>query len=170
LVLARRLSELIVLAIGGVTETIDVTGGSRIEARGSGFETRFGDDYMRAIPGRALQPLRLHQGGARHFANVGIQRHQQQRHRPSARRERERLSARRDELHLPVQPAARWPNRAAMSFRKCRCNLVGASAEFGNIQGAVVNVLYPQGGEPGFSRDLSYYGQPVRLTAQTDRS
>jgi len=42
----------VVLRIAGLTETIDVAGGSRIEARSSGFETRFGADYIKAIPGR----------------------------------------------------------------------------------------------------------------------
>ena len=35
---------------------------------------------------------------------------------------------------------------------------IGASAEFGNMQGAVVNVLTRQGGER-FQFDTSYYGQ-----------
>jgi hypothetical protein len=46
------IERVLVLAIGGVAEAIDVPGGSRIEARGSGFETRFGADYIKTIPGR----------------------------------------------------------------------------------------------------------------------
>src|SRR4029434_2857999 len=42
----------VVLRIAGLTEAIEVAGGSRIEARSSGFETRFGADYIKAIPGR----------------------------------------------------------------------------------------------------------------------
>src|SRR4029453_4599897 len=42
----------VVLTVAAVTEAIEVAGGSRIEARGSGFETRFAADYIKAIPGR----------------------------------------------------------------------------------------------------------------------
>src|SRR5262245_58680010 len=42
---------------------------------------------------------------------------------------------------------------------------VGASAEFGNIQGAVFNVVTRQGGNR-FAYDASYYGQDSSLTSQ----
>ena len=42
---------------------------------------------------------------------------------------------------------------------------VGASAEFGNIQGAVFNVVTRQGSDR-FVYDASYYGQPSGLTSQ----
>src|SRR6185436_14655618 len=42
---------------------------------------------------------------------------------------------------------------------------VGASAEFGNVQGAVINVVTRQGGER-FLYDASYYGQASGLTSQ----
>src|ERR1043166_6302295 len=42
---------------------------------------------------------------------------------------------------------------------------VGASAEFGNVQGAVFNVVTKQGGDV-FSPDFSYYGQTAGLTSQ----
>ena len=42
---------------------------------------------------------------------------------------------------------------------------VGASAEYGNIQGAVFNVVTRQGGNR-FSYDASYYGQTSGLTSQ----
>jgi len=42
---------------------------------------------------------------------------------------------------------------------------VGASAEFGGVQGAVINVVTRQGSEK-FLYDGSYYGQPAGLTAQ----
>src|SRR5262245_45788854 len=42
-----------VLKLAGIAESIVVQGsGSRIEARGSGFETRFGEDYLRSVPTR----------------------------------------------------------------------------------------------------------------------
>ena len=42
---------------------------------------------------------------------------------------------------------------------------VGASAEFGNVQGAVINVVTRQGSER-FLYDASYYGQTAGLTSQ----
>ena len=42
---------------------------------------------------------------------------------------------------------------------------VGASAEFGNMQGAVINVVTRQGSER-FLFDASYYGQTAGLTSQ----
>ena len=45
---------------------------------------------------------------------------------------------------------------------------VGASAEFGNVQGAVINVITRQGSER-FLYDASYYGQTAGLTSQPVR-
>ena len=45
---------------------------------------------------------------------------------------------------------------------------VGASAEFGSMQGAVINVITRQGSER-FLYDGSYYGQPAGLTSQPVR-
>ena len=46
---------------------------------------------------------------------------------------------------------------------------VGASAEYGNVQGAVINVVTRQGSDR-FLSDASYYGQPSGLTSQPDSS
>ena len=47
------LERTVVLKLEGIAESIVVEGsGSRIEARGSGFETRVGPEYLRAIPAR----------------------------------------------------------------------------------------------------------------------
>lgn len=45
---------------------------------------------------------------------------------------------------------------------------MGASAEFGNMQGAVINVVTKQGSER-FLYDASYYAQPSGLTSQSVR-
>ena len=48
------------LKLGGIAESIVVQGsGSRIEARGSGFETRFGPEYLRTIPTRRFSMFDL---------------------------------------------------------------------------------------------------------------
>ena len=46
---------------------------------------------------------------------------------------------------------------------------VGASAEYGNFQGAVVNVVTKQGSNR-FLYDASYFGQPAGLTSQPLRA
>ena len=50
-------------------------------------------------------------------------------------------------------------------IHEVQVSAVGASAEFGNMQGAVINVVTKQGGER-FLYDGSYYGQPSALTSQ----
>ena len=50
-------------------------------------------------------------------------------------------------------------------IQEVQVQAVGASAEFGNLQGAVINVVTKQGGER-FSYDASYYGQASALTSQ----
>src|SRR4029079_14492305 len=42
---------------------------------------------------------------------------------------------------------------------------IGASAEYGNVQGAVINVITRQGSEE-LAHDSSYYGQPADMTSQ----
>src|SRR4029453_17510919 len=47
------LERTVVLSLSGIAESIVVqAAGSRVEARSSGFETRFDQDYIRSIPGR----------------------------------------------------------------------------------------------------------------------
>ena len=46
------LERTVALSLAGIAADVEVQGGSRIDARNSGVETRFGTDYMRAMPGR----------------------------------------------------------------------------------------------------------------------
>jgi len=50
-------------------------------------------------------------------------------------------------------------------IQEVQIQAVGASAEFGNVQGAVINVITRQGGER-FAYDAAYYGQTSALTSQ----
>jgi hypothetical protein len=154
----------IVLAIGGVAETIDVTGGSRIEARGSGFETRFGADYIKTIPGRryslfdfikvapGISPTSASSGTNNSVTAFG--------------------SGVNENIFLldgtnftcPCSGGA-VAEPGSDVIQEVQVQSVGASAEFGNMQGAVFNVITKQGGNQ-FQPDLSYYGQPSSLTAQ----
>src|SRR5262249_20573816 len=50
---SATLERTVVLNVAGVAESIVIEGsGSRIEARSDGFETRFGQEYLRTIPTR----------------------------------------------------------------------------------------------------------------------
>jgi hypothetical protein len=54
------IERIVVLRVAGTAESIVVQeSGSRIEARGSGFETRFGPEYLRAIPTRRFSMFDL---------------------------------------------------------------------------------------------------------------
>ncbi len=158
------IERVIVLTIGGVTETIDVTGGSRIEARSSGFETRFGADYIKAIPGRryslfdfikvapGIAPTSASSGTNNSVTAFG-----------SGVNENAFLLDGTN-FTCPCSGGA-VAEPGSDVIQEVQVQTVGASAEFGNIQGAVFNVLTRQGSNQ-FQPDLSYYGQPSGLTAQ----
>ena len=145
---------------------IDRGRGSRLADRSA--KQRIRDPLRRRRPPRdphpAVQHVRFHQGCARRFAHLAVERHGHHRVRVRLRRQREPVSHRRHELHLPVQ--RRRSRRAGVDFiQEIQIQSVGASAEFGNIQGAVFNVVTRQGSNR-FLFDASYYGQPSGLTSQ----
>ena len=154
-----------VLKLAGVAESITVEGsGSRIEARGSGFETRFGPEYLRAIPTRrfsmfdairaapGVSPTSPSSGTVNTVSAFG--------------------SGGNENLFLIDGTNFTCPcagvSRAEPSvdvIQEIQVQSVGVSAEFGNIQGTVFNVLTRQGGDR-FQYDASYYGQTSGLTSQ----
>ncbi|HEV3214334.1 MAG TPA: TonB-dependent receptor [Vicinamibacterales bacterium] len=154
-----------VLKLAGVAESITVEGsGSRIEARGSGFETRFGPEYLRAIPTRrfsmfdairaapGVSPTSPSSGTVNTVSAFG--------------------SGGNENLFLIDGTNFTCPcagvSRAEPSvdvIQEIQVQSVGVSAEFGNIQGTVFNVLTRQGGDR-FQYDASYFGQPSALTSQ----
>jgi hypothetical protein len=154
-----------VLKLAGVAESITVEGsGSRIEARGSGFETRFGPEYLRAIPTRrfsmfdairaspGVSPTSPSSGTVNTVSAFG--------------------SGANENLFLIDGTNFTCPcagvSRAEPSvdvIQEIQVQSVGVSAEFGNIQGTVFNVLTKQGGDR-FQYDASYFGQTSGLTSQ----
>ncbi|HEY9463064.1 MAG TPA: TonB-dependent receptor [Vicinamibacterales bacterium] len=158
------IERVLVLAIGGVAEAIDVPGGSRIEARGSGFETRFGADYIKTIPGRryslfdfikvapGISPTSASSGTNNSVTAFG-----------SGVNENAFLLDGTN-FTCPCSGGA-VAEPGSDVIQEVQVQSVGASAEFGNIQGAVFNVVTRQGSNQ-FQPDLSYYGQPSALTAQ----
>jgi Carboxypeptidase regulatory-like domain len=154
----------VVLAVAGVTETIEIEGGSRIEARGSGFETRFSADYIRTIPGRryslfdfikaapGVSPTSPTSGTSNSVSVLG-----------SGVNENAFLLDGTNFTCPCSGGAVAEPGTDVI--QEVQVQTVGASAEFGNIQGAVFNVVTRQGGN-ALQYDASYYWKGAGLTSQ----
>ncbi len=154
-----------ILHPAGRQESIVVEGaGSRMEARDPGFATRFGPQDIRAIPVRrfsmfdfiraapgisATSPGSATTNGVSAFG--------------SGTNENTFLI---DGTNFTCPCSGEARAEPGMDFiQEVQVQSVGASAEFGNLQGAVVNVITRQGGEQ-FVYDAAYYGQTAGLTSQ----
>jgi carboxypeptidase family protein len=162
---SATLERTVVLKVAGVAESIVVEGaGSRIEARGSGLETRFGQDYIRAIPGRrysmfdfikaapgvsATSPAAGTSNGVSAFGGGTNE---------------NAFLLDGTNFTCPCSGGA-VAEPGIDVIQEVQVQSVGASAEFGNIQGAVFNVVTKQGSNV-FAYDASYFGQPSGLTSQ----
>jgi hypothetical protein len=154
-----------VLGLTGVEESVIVQGeGSRIEARGSGFETRFGPEDLEGIPARrfsmfdfiraapGVSPTSPSSASTNSLSAFGS-------------------GANENAFHIdgtnftcPCSGEAR--SEPGVDFiHEVQVQSVGASAEFGNMQGAVVNVITRQGSDR-VAYDASYYWQTSGLTSQ----
>jgi hypothetical protein len=154
----------VVLRVAGVAVAVDVEAGSRIEARGSGFETRFGTDYIRNIPGRrfslfdlvkvapGVSPTSVGNSTSNTVSTLG-----------SGVNENAFLLDGTNYTCPCSGGAVAEPGIDVI--QEVQVQTVGASAEFGNIQGAVFNVVTRQGGND-VRYDASYYWQGAGLTAQ----
>ena len=159
-----------VLSVAGVAESITVQGaGSRIEARSSGFETRVGPEYLRTIPtGRfsmfdfirsapGISPTSPATATTTSVSTTSVSAF------GSSVNENQFLIDGTN-FTCPCSGVAR--SEPGVDFiQDVQIQSVGASAEFGNMQGAVINVITRQGSDrPQF--DASYYGQAAGLTSQ----
>jgi hypothetical protein len=154
-----------VLNVAGINESLVVEGaGSRIEARGSGFETRFGPedlktipvrrfsmfDFIRAAPG--VSPTSPGSVSTNSISAFG-----------SGTNENTFLI---DGTNFTCPCSGEARSEPGVDFiQEVQVQSVGASAEFGNMQGAVINVVTRQGSDR-FLYDASYYGQAAGLTSQ----
>ena len=159
-----------VLQLAGVAESVAVEGlGSRIEARGSGFGTRFGPDDIRTIPTRrtsmfdfiraapGVSPTSPGSGTSANGTSTTVSAF------GSGTNENQFLFDGTN-VTCPCNGVAR--SEPGIEFiQEVQVQSVGASAEFGNVQGAVVNVITRQGGERFFG-DASSYGQTGAMTSQ----
>jgi hypothetical protein len=162
---SATLERTVVLKLEGVAESIVVEGsGSRIDARGTGFETRFGPEYLRTIPARRFSmfdAIRAAPGMSSTSPSSG-----------TVTTVSAFGSGGNENLFLIdgtnfTSPCA-GVSRAEPSvdvIQEVQVQSVGVSPEFGNIQGAVFNVVTKRGGDR-FQYDASYYGQTSALTSQ----
>lgn len=153
----------VVLSLAAIDAAVEVQGGSRIDARNSGVETRFGADYIRAIPGRryslfdfvkaapGISPTSPSSGTSNSVSAFG-----------SGVNENAFLLDGTNFTCPCSGGAVAEPGTDVI--QEVQVQSVGASAEFGNIQGAVFNVVTRQGGNR-YQFDTSYYVQVDGLTA-----
>ncbi len=158
------IERVVVLAVAGVALAVEVEGGSRVEARGSGFETRFGSDYIQDIPGRryslfdlvkvapGVSPTSVGNGTSNTVSALG-----------SGVNENAFLL---DGTNFTCPCSGGAVAEPGIDvIQEVQVQTVGASAEFGNIQGAVFNVVTKQGSN-AFQYDASYCWQSAGLTGQ----
>src|SRR5262245_38187086 len=157
-----------VLKLAGLAESVVVEGaGSRIEARDPGFGTRFGPQDLNAIPTRrasmfdciraapGVSPTSPGSTSATTVSAFG-----------SGTNENQFLIDGTN-FTCPCNGIARA--EPGIDFiQEVQVQSVGASAEFGNVQGAVINVILRQGSNR-FLSDAAYYSQTAGLTGEPVR-
>lgn len=154
----------VVLQLAGVSEAVTVEADADINSRSSGFETRFGPDYIRTIPSRrfsmfdlirsapGVSPTSPGSGTVNTVSVFG-----------SAVNENTFLIDGTN-FTCPCQGVSRSEPIVDV-IQELHVQSMGASVEYGNLQGAVFNVITKQGGaRPAI--ETSYYAQPSALTAQ----
>jgi hypothetical protein len=158
------LSRTVELSIAGVSDSIVVEGaGSRIEARGSGVETRIDSEYLATIPSRRysmFDAIRTAPGVSATSPSGG-----------SINTVSAFGSGGNENLFLIDGTNFTCPcagvSRAEPSIdviQEVQVQSVGISVEYGNIQGAVFNVITRQGSNR-FQGDASSYWQTSGLTS-----
>ena len=163
--LNTTLERTVSLSLAALSASVVVEGaGSRIEARDPGFATRFGSethgtiptrrvsmfDEIRAAPGiSATSPSSAVTTTISAFGS-GVNENQ--------------FLFDGTNFTCPCNGVAR--SEPGVDFiQEVHVQSAGASAEFGNVQGAVINVVTRQGGAQ-MLYDASYYGQISALTSQ----
>jgi hypothetical protein len=154
----------VVLHPAGVAESVNVDASAGLNSRTTGLETRYGPDYIRTIPTRrssmfdfmrstpGVSPTSPSSGTVNTVSVFG--------------------SAVNENMFLidgtnftcPCQGVSRAEPIVDV-IQELHVQSMGASVEYGNLQGGVFNVVTKQGGAR-FSGQASYYGQWDGLTAQ----
>ena len=155
----------VVLRLSGLAESVVVEGvGSRIDARNPGFGTSFGPEDLKAIPTRrssmfdairatpGISPTSPSSGTNTTVSAFG-----------SGTNENQFLFDGTN-FTCPCNGVAR-AEPGVDFIQEVQLQTVGASAEFGNAQGAIINIITRQGSER-FLYDASYHAQTAGLTSQ----
>jgi len=152
----------VVLRVAGVVESVTVHG--ETAPRTSGMESRFGPDFIRRVPTRrysmfslinntpGVSPTSPASGAINTVSVFG-----------SAVNENAFLIDGTN-FTCPCQGVSRAEPIMDV-IQELHVQSMGASVEFGNLQGAVFNVVTKQGGAR-FAGETSYYAQSAGLTAQ----
>ena len=160
----ERIEITVGLRLAGVAESITVEAGSEINTRTTGLETRFGSDYIREIPSRrnsmfglinsapGVSPTSPASGSVNTVSVFG-----------SAVNENGFMIDGTN-FTCPCQGVSRAEPIVDV-IQELHVQSMGASVEFGNVQGAVFNVITKQGGNR-FAGETAYYSQLSGLTAQ----
>ena len=154
-----------VLSLSGLAESIVVEGaGSRIDARNPGVATRFGPDDLSAIPTRrssmfdairatpGVSPTSPSSGTNTTISAFG-----------SGTNENQFLFDGTN-FTCPCNGVAR-AEPGVDFIQEVQLQTLGASAEFGNAQGAVINIVTRQGSDR-LLFDASYHAQTSNLTSR----
>jgi hypothetical protein len=159
------LERTVMLQVDGVAESIVVeAAGSRLDARNPGISTRFGPGELAVIPTRrssmfdsiraapGVSPTSPSSGTVTTISAFG-----------SGTNENQFLIDGTN-FTCPCNGVAR--SEPGVDFiHEVQVQSIGASAEFGSVQGAVINVVTRQGSDR-FVSDVAYYAQAAGLTSQ----
>jgi hypothetical protein len=167
---AGTIERTVVLHPAGVAESITVEGaGSRIEARGSGLEIRFGPEHLNAIPTgrfsmfdfiRAAPGISPTSPASATTSAVSVTSVSAL---GSGVNENQFLIDGTN-FTCPCSGVAR-AEPGVDFIQEVQIQSAGANAEFGNLQGAVINVVTKHGGNR-LQYDAAYYAQTAGLTSQ----
>jgi hypothetical protein len=158
------IERMVVLAVAGVAESVTVRADAELHQRTSGIETRFGPEFIRTVPTRrysmfslinntpGVSPTSPSSGSVNTVSVFG-----------SAVNENTFLIDGTN-FTCPCQGVSRAEPIIDV-IQELDVQSMGASVEFGNLQGGVFNVVTKQGGAR-FAGEASYYGQSSDLTAQ----
>ena len=155
------------LRLGGVENSVVVDGsGSRLDARNPGFGTRFGAEDLDAIPMRRFSPYEWVKTapGISPTSPAG----------PNMLVSAFGSGVDQNQFLMDGTNITATGNGVARAdpgvdfIQELQIQSVGASVEYGNVQGAVVNVI-TRSGSNRFQYDAAYYWQPAALTSQPVR-
>jgi hypothetical protein len=154
----------VLLRVAGVVDSIVVEGrGSRVDARNSGFGTRVGPEDLTAIPVRRLSVYDWVKTapGVSPTSPAG----------PSMLVSAFGSGVDQNQFFIDGMNVSAPTNGVGRSdpsvdfVQELQIQSVGVSAEYGNVQGAVVNII-TRSGSNRFLYDASYYAQTAALTSQ----